>query len=115
MAAIVLDTALAVEPAPLARDVPPQRGLQLVHVAYPADRRFLPMAHFGCTLLKSTDPFWFSDCDTYPGSSGGPLFVLSDGAYGVAAIMVAAGGQGANVALPLSRWINLIETATCPG
>lgn len=114
VAVIVLDTPLAVEPAPLARSVMPPHGLQIVHVAYPADRRFLPVADSGCRVLHSTERFWFTNCDTYPGSSGGPLFIRDDGAYRVAAIMVAAGGASGNIALPLAGWIDLVDILTCP-
>ncbi len=68
----------------------PKPGLRLVHVAYPADHRFLPWAHFDCHLLRSDlqKPLWFNDCDTHVGSSGGPVFVEQDGTYKLAAIML---------------------------
>ena len=113
-AVIVLSDALEVEPAPLAGGVAAASGLELTHVAYPGDRRFLPVVHNGCRLLEADPPFWFNDCDTHPGSSGGPVFVKENGTYQVAAIQVAAGGGRANVALPLSEWAGLTEKASCP-
>lgn len=113
-AVIVLNDALDVQPALLAENVVPEPGLELTHVAYPGDRRFLPVVHNGCRLLDADPPFWFNDCDTHPGSSGGPVFVRESGIYKVAAIQIAAGGGRANVALPLSEWADLTENASCP-
>ena len=47
----------------------PAPGLELTHVAYPGDRRFLPVVHRDCTLLRADpgSPFWLNDCDTHPG------------------------------------------------
>ncbi len=111
---VVLDTKLTVDPAPLAEGLSPQRGLRLVHVAYAADRRFMPSAHFDCHLLSSdTRPFWFNDCDTHPASSGGPLFITTDGTHRMAAIMLGTGGHEYNVALPISEWAELTRNTSC--
>ncbi len=112
-AAIVLAEALAVPPAPLAGAAAAAPGLSLAHVAYPGDRRFVPTAQFGCRLLAAEGPFWFTDCDTHPGSSGGPVFVKAGGTFAVAAIMVAAGAR-ANIALPLPVWSELTTERSCP-
>ncbi len=113
-ALIVLDAALDVEPAPLADDIRPEPGLALTHVAYPGDRRFLPVAHRNCTLLGADSSFWLNDCDTHPGSSGGPVFAIEDGGWKIAAIQVAAGAGGANIALPRTAWPSLARDADCP-
>jgi protease YdgD len=114
--AIVLGSRLDVAPAPLAGGVIAQPGLPLVHVAYAADHRFMPWAHFDCHLLGSDPevPLWFNDCDTHPGSSGGPLFVSADGTHEVAAIMLGGGGHDFNVALPVSQWLELTRNTKCP-
>src|SRR5262245_23048236 len=113
--AIVLDGKLRVAPAPLAESVAPEPGLSLLHVAYPADHRFMPWAHAGCHLLRPDPdlPLWHTDCDTYPGSSGGPLFVDTDGTPRLAAIMI-GGESDFNIALPISEWLALTRNATCP-
>ena len=115
-AVIVIDDVLDVEPASIAESVVAEPGLELTHVAYPGDRRFLPVAHRSCRLLDADpgSPFWLNDCDTHPGSSGGPVFVTEDGTYKVAAIQVAAGSGGANIALPLSDWADLTGKESCP-
>lgn len=115
--AIVLDRKLGVAPAPLAEGLTPRPDLLFVHVAYPIDHRFMPWAHVGCHLLLP-DPelrLWYNDCDTYPGSSGGPLFVVgADGTPRLAAIMVGGGENNPNIALPISTWLELTRNATCP-
>lgn len=115
-AAIVLAEDLAVNPAELGVDAASSPGLRLTHVAYPGDRRYVPVIHKGCRLLAAVrvGPIWFNDCDTHPGSSGGPLFVEEEGTYKVAAIQVAAGSRGANLAVPLATWTNLVADAPCP-
>jgi protease YdgD len=114
LAVIVLNDALDVEPAPLAADVVSTPGLALTHVAYPGDRRFLPVVHRNCRLIDADPSFWLTDCDTHPGSSGGPVFVMEEGRYRVAAILVAAGAGDANLALPLPEWADLTQDSTCP-
>jgi protease YdgD len=114
--AIVLDRKLGVDPAPLAENMTLRPGLSLVHVAYPIDHRFMPWAHLGCHLLRPDPelPLWYNDCDTYPGSSGGPLFVSTGGAPQLAAIMVGAGEDNVNIALPISVWLELTRNTKCP-
>ncbi len=114
--AIVLKGALTVDPAPLAESISPEPGLRLVHVAYPADHRFLPWADFNCHLLRSDpkEPLWLNDCDTHVGSSGGPLFVEEDGNYKLAAIMLGSAKRMFNIAMPVSKWGDLARNTTCP-
>ncbi|HET7716491.1 MAG TPA: trypsin-like peptidase domain-containing protein [Bauldia sp.] len=115
-AVIVLNADLEVAPAPVADGASASPGSRLTHVAYPSDRRFLPVVHQGCLLIRAdpNSPFWLNDCDTIPGSSGGPILVDDGGTYKVAAIQVAAGSSGANVALPLPVWSDLIRDTGCP-
>jgi hypothetical protein len=114
--AIVLDRKLGVAPAPLAESPALRPGLPLLHVAYPMDHRFTPWAHLGCQLLLPDPdvPIWYNDCDTYPGSSGGPLFVSTDGTLRLLAIMVGAGDDTPNIALPISEWLELTRNSECP-
>lgn len=116
VAVIVLNDRLTAEPAALGDDAKALPGLSLVHVAYPADRRFILSAHDNCHLLRSPEglPLWFTDCDTHPASSGGPIFTRVDGALKLIAIMVATGGHQANIALPISQWSELIRARDCP-
>jgi protease YdgD len=113
---IVLNDKLAVDPMPIAEGVDPHPGLSLVHAAYPADRRLVLSAHFGCQLLRSDlkPPLWFNDCDTHPASSGGPLLTKVDGVLQLAAIMVAAGNGSPNVAVPFSGQNRSTRDSTCP-
>ncbi len=114
--AIVLSKELPIAPVPLAEDVIVEAGLRLVHVAYSADRRFVPSAHLNCRLLQ-IDPgrlLWFNDCDTHPASSGGPLFIRIDGTLKLAAIMLSAGKRMFNTALPISEWKDLMRHTGCP-
>jgi protease YdgD len=117
VAAIVLDSKLDVAPVPLAEDAVAEPGLKLTYVAYPADHRFWPSAHFDCRLLQSglNGALWFNDCDTQGGGSGGPLFVkTTDDEYRLAAIMVGTAGRIANIGLAASEWTDLARNADCP-
>jgi len=113
---IVLGNKLGVDPAPLDERVIPQPGLRLTHVAYPGDHRFVPWVHFDCHLLRPDlkAGLWFNDCDTHPGSSGGPLFTRTDGKYKVAAIMLGVYERLYNLAMPVSEWLELTREAKCP-
>jgi protease YdgD len=115
-AVIVLSSKLGIDPAPIDEEVAPKPGLRLTHVAYPADHRFEPYVHWNCRLLRSdlVDGLWFNDCDTHPGSSGGPLFTRTGETYRVAAIMLAGGERLYNIALPDSRWLDLTRNGNCP-
>jgi V8-like Glu-specific endopeptidase len=114
--AIVLNEKLGVAPAALADGVVVGPELQLVHAAYPADRRYVLSAHFNCHLLQSDVelPLWLNDCDTHPASSGGPLFTMGDGAPKLAAIMVGGGDHTFNIAVPITEWKDLTRNAACP-
>jgi V8-like Glu-specific endopeptidase len=116
MVAIVLNDKLDVAPMPVATGVDPRPGLTLIHAAYPADRRYVLSAHFGCHLLRAdADPaVWHNDCDTHPASSGGPVLVNGDAAPQLAAVMVAAGNGSPNVAVPVSAHSELTRDRTCP-
>jgi protease YdgD len=112
---IVLSGPLDVKPALVDEHPDPQPGLQLTHVAYPADHRFMPWVHFDCRLLRidaDTD-LWLNDCDTHPGSSGGPIFTRTAGVYRVAAIMLGVWERTYNIALPASKWLTLTRDAKC--
>jgi protease YdgD len=113
---IVIADKLGVDPAPIDEGVAPKPGLRLTHVAYPADHRFEPYVHWNCRLLRSdlVDGLWFNDCDTHPGSSGGPLFTRTGEIYRVAAIMLAGGERLYNIASPVSRWLDLTRNGNCP-
>ena len=115
-ALIVLNDRLAVDPAALAGEAAARPEMSLVHVAYPADRRYVLSAHQNCRLLRSPEGarLWFTDCDTHPASSGGPVFVRTDGTLKLIAIMVATGDHRANIALPISRSAELTRARQCP-
>jgi protease YdgD len=112
---IVLGSPLDVKPALVEEHADPQPGLRLAHVAYPADHRFVPWVHFDCRLLRADAKFdlWFNDCDTHPGSSGGPIFIRTDGVYRVAAIMLGVWERTYNIGLPASKWLPLTRDAKC--
>jgi protease YdgD len=114
--AIVLHENLTPEPVLLGEGVVPRPGLRLVHAAYPADQRFVLSAHFNCHLLRAdlVRPLWLNDCDTHPASSGGPVFTETEGQLKLVAIMVGMGGRISNAALPISEWLPLIQSTTCP-
>jgi V8-like Glu-specific endopeptidase len=114
VAAIVLTTKQALEPAAVADLRPRDPGESLVHAAYPSDRRYQLLAHVGCRLLRPNRPvpIWLNDCDTHPASSGGPIFVEENGQLRIAAVMVGAGRRN-NTALPIAVWQELLDGKAC--
>lgn len=114
VAAMILDADLPIEPAAIADERPRQPGEQLVHAAYPSDRRFQLQAHKGCRLLRPNRPapVWLNDCDTHPASSGGPVFVEENGSLVLAAVMVGAGRTN-STAIPLATWQELLDGKGC--
>jgi V8-like Glu-specific endopeptidase len=86
----------------------------MVHASYAADRRHRLTGHFGCHLLARDEDLWFTDCDTHAASSGGPVFIQKNENLTLAAIMVGVAGGSASVAVPASRWIDVIAQRTCP-
>ena len=114
--AIVLNDKLDVEPMPVAESAQLPPDMSLTHAAYAADRRFALSVHAGCHIQQfdRDAPLWLTDCDTHPASSGGPLLARVDGALKLVAIMIGTRGHVANVALPISRWKELVRVSTCP-
>jgi protease YdgD len=110
---IALSAPLDVKPAPLDERADPPPGLRLTHVAYPADHRFMPWVHFDCRLLRSDADLWLNDCDTHPGSSGGPIFTRTDGIYRMAAVMLGGWERTYNIAMPASKWRGLTRDSKC--
>lgn len=86
----------------------------LVHASYPADRRYMLTAHFGCRLLERDQDLWLTDCDTTAASSGGPVFVQRNGNLRLAAIMVGVAGTSGSVAVPIANWIDAVARRDCP-
>jgi V8-like Glu-specific endopeptidase len=87
----------------------------LVHASYAADRRFVLTGHFGCRVLREAGGLWFTDCDTQPASSGGPVLIQNEGELKLGAIMIGISNDSQSVAVPVSSWIDgaVVKTA-CP-
>jgi protease YdgD len=101
---------LAVQPAELAVGIEPRIGLDLIHAAYAADRRYALSAHLGCRLRSIDDVtgLWLTTCDTHPASSGGPFLTQVDNKLKVAAVL-SGGSRTTSIGVPISKWIELVE------
>ena len=86
--------------------------VSLVHAAYPADRRYVLTAQFGCHLLAHDQNLWLTDCDARPASSGGPVFVQTKDGLRLAAIMVGVGSSG-SVAVPIGTELDFSAARDC--
>lgn len=115
IAVIILKSPLPVRPAGITkRNADP--GHPLTHAAYAADRRYALSAHFGCRIVggSGSASLWFTDCDTHPASSGGPLLVDEGDQLAVAAIMLGASRRhGVTIALPIARLRAPIQAMGC--
>ena len=116
IAAIVLNEPLSVAPAETADEASLGPDTRLTHASYPSDRRFVLSAQANCGILKQIpeEPLWFTDCDTHPASSGGPIFTEIGGAPKLVAIMVATTDGSANLALRIAKWPALTRNRQCP-
>lgn len=112
---IVLKDALnGIAPLKIHRPGAPNSGSVLIHAAYPADRRYRLSGHFGCRLLKRDKQLWFTDCDTHPASSGGPVLIRSQDGPSLAAVMVGVAKHVFSIAVPIGNWINAAVKRGCP-
>ena len=111
---IELSERLAVEPAALAQGLDLRSGVDLVHAAYSADRRYGLSAHLGCQLkmIRYDLGLWYTNCDTHPASSGGPILIRDNNKLKVAAILV-GGNSLRSVGLPISKWLRLAKGPSC--
>ena len=111
---IELSEKLAVEPAALATGLKLRSGIDLVHAAYSADRRYALSAHFGCRLnsIRFDTGLWFTSCDTHPASSGGPIFVHDNDNLKVAATL-SGGNAFSSIGVPISKWEQLVKAPSC--
>jgi protease YdgD len=102
-----------IAPSELDRTEAGGSDISLVHAAYPADRRYVLTAQFGCHLVAQNQNLWLTDCDAHPASSGGPVFVQRKEGLKLAAIMVGAGPSG-SIAVPLANWMDISAAHNCP-
>jgi V8-like Glu-specific endopeptidase len=116
IATIVLNEKLDVDPVALADVAAPSPDLSFDHAAYAADRRYSLSVHFACHPLESNrdSPLWLTDCDTHPASSGGPLLTKVDGTFKLVAVMIGTRERVSTVAVPVSRWKELVRDTACP-
>jgi V8-like Glu-specific endopeptidase len=70
--------------------------------------------HFGCRLMARDQGFWFTDCDTHPASSGGPVLIQKGQDLKLAAIMVGVAKETASIAVPATNWIEIAARRNCP-
>jgi V8-like Glu-specific endopeptidase len=116
VAIVVLSRPLNVEPAPTAAAYIGDPG-PLSHPAYSRSRPYLLSEHSDCRLLHKSKGMWLTDCDTQYGSSGGPVFTGSDDRRQLIAVMsgvTRADGEMFSIAVPVTIWGQLAETARCP-
>lgn len=111
---IELSKKLTLDPAALAEGLELQSGLDLVHAAYSADRRYALSAHFGCrlNLIRYDTGLWHTSCDTHPASSGGPIFLYDNDKLKVTAIL-SGGNIFSSIGVPISKWEQLVKGPSC--
>jgi protease YdgD len=111
---VLKDNLTNVSPLELHGPNAPRTDANLIHAAYPADRRYQLSGHFGCHLLKRSRHLWFTDCDTHPASSGGPVFIQNQDGLRLAAIMVGVAKRSYSIAVPVGSWVNAAAKRGCP-
>ena len=115
VAIIVLSRPLNVPQAALAHAYTAEPG-PLSHPAYSKSRPYLLSVHDNCKLLHKSRGMWLTDCDTGHGSSGGPVFANSATNPQLIAVMsgiMRARGQVYSIAVPITIWGQLAQSAKC--
>jgi len=115
MALIVLkDDLKNIPPLQIERAEELPADITLVHASYPVELRWMLSGHFGCHLLRRDQHLWYTDCDVYWGSSGGPIFVQRKQELNLAAIMVGAARKRHSIGVPIGDRIDLVAARKCP-
>lgn len=87
---------------------------QIIHAAYPGDRRFQLMVDATCRVLGRKDTLAATTCDSHPGSSGGPVLVEENGQLRIAGVLVGIMARTATLAVSFDAWPDLPLDADCP-
>ncbi len=111
---VLKDTLSGIAPLKIHRPGVRQSDSLLIHAAYPADRRYRLTGHFGCRLLKRGKHLWFTDCDTHPASSGGPVLIRSQEGLSLVAVMVGVAKHALSIVVPIGDWIDDAVKRGCP-
>ncbi len=114
-AMIILQRSIDIAPVSLAEPYFDDPG-PLSHPAYSKARPYLLSVHANCRALKKSHGTWLTDCDTSYGSSGGPIFIDTESAPKLAAIMsglAKLGDEVYSVALPITLWGRFARDARC--
>ncbi len=114
IAIIVLAESIPVPPVAMADGNAFAAGLPLTYAAYPSTRRFLLSVDRSCSLLEQADGLWGTDCDSHPGSSGGPILVEQQGELRVAAVLVGTVARVMTIGVPISEWTGISLDDACP-
>ncbi len=115
VAVIVLKRPLKVAPVDQAQPYIGDPG-PLSHPAYSKARPYLLSEHANCSLLHKLKGVWWTDCDTGYGSSGGPVFAYDENRPQLIAVMsgiTRSYGQVFSIAVPVTIWHDLAQTASC--
>ena len=113
VAVIVTKSEMPVPPTPIQQAVPTDANTLLVHAGHPRDRPQILNAHTNCRLLENAGTLWFTDCDTNPGESGGPVFLKTGDTLELAAVMIGFIRGKQSVAVPASAWQSLVQKQKC--
>ena len=97
---------------PFATDARPGTGTVVSVVSYAMDRAEVPSIQQGCSVLASTRPALILSCDIDFGSSGAPVFSITDGVPRVVSVISAKAemeGQKVALAVPLEAPLRVLQ------
>jgi len=109
-ALITLDMTLDLVPVDL---VPPGVAMpdSVIHAGYMLKRPEVLTVTEPCEVLALASGLWASNCHAEPGSSGGPVFALTDNGLQLAGIVAAINNSGASFIVPLALIRSLLQAA----
>lgn len=109
---LVLDHSLKTQPLKLYGDVIADDS-QIAAAGYYGDRPFIVSAHLGCHVRYADGELLVTDCDYYPGQSGGPVLIKSGKEWLLAAVTSFGKDPGGTFAVPVRSLQQKLQNLAC--
>lgn len=113
IALVILDHPLNIKPIDVTSASNITAQSVLAHPSYSVRRRYALAADLNCRLVGTDQDLLVTNCQTFVGSSGGPLLIKQNEKYRLAGVTVAKTSDGRSVAIPVSSYFDLLTKRDC--